>query len=576
MLRGNGVSAGIGFASALVWHTPIARDYVARKASQPEVEHNRFQVAHARLLERFDVLHKKTTYRFGSAEASIFEAYKMMLCDDEGLLDPLKHKLYHQNLSAEYAVLIQFSELTAQFTHIENDYLRQRSEDLLSLRDQILRELQGATLPEISHLDRPTIIVLDTISPTDLANIDLSRLEGIICESGAYSSHAAIIARTLGIPAVMGAANAVTAIQNSETIAIDGETGEIWIRPDEKVVAELHQRADRIAQARKQVQLYRGRPTVTMDGKRIELSASASGIEEINTAMRADAEAVGLFRSELLFVSAEEYPDEEYQYIAYREILKSMNGKAVTVRTFDGGKPNAQTFGNKPKHEDNPVLGYRGIRMSLGRPSFFRMQLRALLRASAYGHIRLMFPMISNLDELLEAKAAFEQVKGELRRENIPFDENMPLGLLISVPSTALMAEAMAPHVEFFSIGINDLLQFTLAVDRSSPHLAHLYHQFHPSILRVMKWIVDAAHSNNISCNVCGEAPGYQLVLPLLLGMGMDGFSINPSMILTTRKTLNSCSYTECGLLANEILEYQSASEVQKKLAAFMKEKCIL
>ncbi len=569
VLKGNGVSPGIGFAQALVWHTPVAYDYMARKASQPQLESKRFKHANACLLEKFEQLRLKTVRRFGDAEAAIFEAYKMMLCDEEGLLEPLHNKIHQHNLSAEYAVVQQFGELGAQFLEMDDEYLRQRSEDVFALRDQILRELQGTAPMDASHLDRPTIIVADTISPTDIANLDLSRLEGVICETGAYSSHAAIIARTLGIPAVMGVSGAMEHIQTGDSIALDGESGEIWISPDEATIGVLHLRADTIAERRKQVQLFRGRPTISTDGHRIELSANAGYLEEVDAALAADAESLGLFRTESLHFSSPSTPDEEEQYLVYRKLLEKMGGKAATVRTFDSGKPGVAGMRRKSSTlvEENPVLGYRGIRMSLGRPSFFRTQLRALLRASAYGPLKIVFPMVSNLDELLEAKAALELIKSELDREGIPYDEGIPIGVLIAVPAAALMSEALAPHVDFFSIGINDLLQFTLAVDRGSPQLSPLYHQYHPAILRLIKWTVDAAHSNGIPCNICGEAPGHQRVLPLLLGLGLDGFSFNPSMILPAREVLNNCNYIECKLLADEVLQMQSSSQVTKKLA---------
>ena len=568
MLKGNGVSPGIGFAQALVWHTPVAYDYMARKASQPQLESKRFQHANACLLDKFEQLRQKTARRFGDAEAAIFEAYKMMLCDEEGLLEPLHKKIHQNNLSAEYAVVQQFGELGAQFLEMDDEYLRQRSEDVFALRDQILRELQGTSSIDASHLDRPTIIVADTISPTDIANLDLSRLEGVICETGAYSSHAAIIARTLGIPAVMGACGAMSRIQTGDSIALDGESGEIWFSPDEAAIGMLHLRADTIAERRKRVQLFRGRPTITTDGHRIELSANAGYLEEVDAALSADAESLGLFRTENLHISSLNTPGEEEQYKIYRKLLEKMGGKAATVRTFDSGKPGVSGLRRKSSNlvEENPALGYRGIRMSLGRPSFFRTQLRALLRASAYGPLKIVFPMISNVDEVLEAKTALEQIKQELAREGIPYDEGIPIGVLIAVPSAALMAESLAPHVDFFSIGINDLLQFTLAVDRSSPQLSPLYHQYHPAILRLIKWTVDAAHSNGIPCNICGEAPGQKQVLPLLLGLGLDGFSFNPSMILPAREVLNSCNYIECKLLADEVLQMQSSNQVTKRL----------
>lgn len=566
MLKGTGVSHGIGMASALVFHFPIEYDYIPRTTSQPHVEHKRLETALEALLQKNEKLREKTQRRFGEAEASIFVAYQMMLSDEISLLGPLKERLIQNNLSAEYAITLQFQYLADQFLEMDDEYLRQRSEDILNLRNQLLLELKGAKTIDLSHLGRPTVIIADSISPSDIANFDLSRVEGIICETGSYNSHASIIARTLGIPAVMGAAGIREKIESGNLVALDGESGEIWVCPTEYEITVLKQRTEEFSQQRRQAQYFRGKPTITTDGRRIELSATAGHIGEVEAALSADAESLGMFRSELMHNSLSEPPSEEQQFETYCTLLEKMNGKAATIRTFDSGKLYAPT---NPHHhrEINPVLGYRGIRMSLGRPSFFRTQLRAILRASAYGPLKIMFPMVSSVDELCEAKTALERVKEELSREGVPYDEKIPVGVLVSVPSAAIMADALAAHVNFFSINMVDLIQFTLAIDRTSPYLNYLFHHHHPSVLRFVYHTVQAAHRYKIPCNICGDSPNQKQMLPLLLGLGVDGFSMNPGMILAARQILNSCSYSDCTTLAQEVLAMHTSNDIAKRLS---------
>lgn len=568
MLVGIGVSPGIGFAHAMAWQAPVSHDYVPKKSGNPEVETKRLDAALKGILEKNRDLKEKTVRHLGKSEAVIFDAYELILSDEESLIGPTKEKICVRSLSAEYAVLLQFGELARRFLEMENDYMRQRAEDIFGLRDQLLREMLGVPTAEANHLDRPTIVVANALTPADIANLDLSRLEGIICELGGYSSHMSIIARTLGIPAVVGIKGALECIGIGDMIALDGESGEVWTKPNESDIRMLRKRSDRMIAKKETAQLYRGMPTITADGRRIELAANVGQLEELDTALEADAEAIGMYRTELLHLQYKPLPTEDQQFEVYRTALERAAGKAVTVRTFDDGG-NTPVLEIKNRDENNPVLGFRGIRMSLGRQSFFRTQLRALLRASAYGNLKVVFPMVSSLDELMEAKKAIENVKSELLRENIPFDEKMPVGILISVPSSALLSDVLANHVNFFSISINDLIQFTLAVDRGTTDMAYLYQQYHPAVLRLIKLTVDAAHNAGIPCNLSGEVPGQNKLLPLMLGLGLDGFSVNPGIILSTRQMLSSCNYEECRLVADEMLRENSAIHVAKKLEHF-------
>lgn len=564
MLKGTGVSEGIGYASALIWGCPISDDYIPRKSSNPTEELARLNKALDSLLGKIQDLREDTFRKFGRAEALIFDAYAMILQDNDSLILPMRKKILERSITAEHAVSLQFKELADFFKQIDNEYMQQRAEDAYALGDQLLREMMGIPFTEATHMDRPSIVVAHSLSPTDIARLDLSRLEGIICTSGSANSHMSIIARSLGIPAVVGAAEALNEIRKGQIIAMDGETGEIWLSPKDNEVDFLRKRSEYVAAKRQEAQLMRGKPTITLDGHRIELAANVSQIKEVEYALAADAEAIGLFKTEAIQVLSMA-PDEDVQFEIYRDLLRNMNGKAVTIRTFDSGGRTSpeQEF---ERNENNPALGYRGIRMSLGRPSVFRLHLRALLKASAYGSLRILLPMISNLDELNNALIALEKIKAELRREQVPFNEKVPVGIMISIPAAALLSEAFAPKVDFFSIAINDLVQFTLAIDKTSSSMSYLYNQLHPAVLRLIKHTVDAAHTKGIHCNICGDSLGHEQTLPVLLGLGVDGFSLNPSEILSTRKALNTLNYSHCRQFADKIINMNSASEVSRAI----------
>ncbi len=564
---GNGVSSGIGIAQVLIWQPAIAQDYVPRKSSKPKEELERFNHALHRLLGRHKGFRAKTARHIGDQEAAIFEAYSMMLSDEEAVLRPIKESISLRSLSAEYAVSLQFGKLAGCFLEMDNEYMRQRAEDVFNLRDALLREMTGVPIEKSSHLDRPTVVVASSLSPLDMITLDISRLQGIVCEMGGYSSHTAILARSQGIPTVFEAKSILEHAKTGDVIALDGGTGEIWLNPTQTEIEMLNVRADKLFEKREAVKAFRGRPTVTRDGRRIELTANIARIEEVETARLADAEALGLLRTELLYMEHPPLPSEEEQVSAYRSVLEKMSGKSVVVRTYDDGASSRSLSALRPREEENPALGYRGIRMSLGRPSFFRTQIRALLRASAYGSVKLVFPMVSSIEELKEAKVAVEMVKRELIREDIPFDEALQVGLMMAVPSAVILSESLAAEVDFFSIGVHDLIQFTLAIDRGNQELNHLRHIFHPAVLRQIKWIVDAAHHHNIPCNICGEPKGFEMALPLLLGLGLDGFSVNPGQILSSRKILNQCSFVDCKRLASEVLQMHSAPDVEKIIA---------
>ncbi len=569
MLRGAGVSQGIAYAKAKIWQTAITYDYIPRKGANPAIELERFETARAALQSQTGHLRRRTARIFGEKQAAIFDAYNLILDDDENLLNPLRERILSERFSAEFAVTSQFEAIAEAFMQLDDAYMRQRVDDVFALRDQLMRALMGQKPASVPQLDAPTVIVGENLSPTDIAGLDLSRLAGVVCENGSDFGHMAILCRMLGIPAVVGLPGVTGKAHSGQMLALDGTTGEVWITPSEDEIAMLRRRGATLAEKRAQAQAFRGLPTVSIDGRRVELYASVRREDELEKALQADAEAIGLLRTEQLHLAgAPSIPGEDEQFEIYRHVLQRMNGKAVTVRTFDDGGQ-ASLLPLKSKSEANPVLGFRGIRMSLGRPSFFRNQLRALLRASAYGSLKVVFPMISSVEELERIHTAIASIKTELRREGLPFDDNMRIGAGIAVPAAALDSPAIAKMVDFIIVFVGELIQFTMAIDRTNPDLAYLYHQLQPPVLRLVQWTVDAAHKGNIPCVLSDETPWQELTLPFWLGIGVDAFSLEPASILPARKLLNSCSYAECKQLAEKVLAMEGAGEATKLLDAF-------
>ncbi|MDL2324959.1 phosphoenolpyruvate--protein phosphotransferase [Ruminococcaceae bacterium OttesenSCG-928-A16] len=551
MLQGIGVSVGIGIAQAMLWYPPINYASLPHTAAVPQREIVRFEGALENVIRKNEALSADTARRIGAAEAAIFDVHAMLLADDE-ITAPIRRLIMLQGFSAEYAVLTCFNSAAKKMDAIEDEYLRQRADDFYNLRDELLRELLGLSYNNASHLQQPTIIMAHSLAPGDLASIDRSRLAGIACEIGGYTGHTAIIARNLGVPAIVGVPFAKMQAAAGKLAGLDGETGQMWLNPSERELAMLRTRGDALSERRRTAQQFWGIPSITLDGHRIELSANVGQLPELEDALAADTESVGLFRTELIPGSEPGHATEEAQFATYKKAVEMLAGKGLTIRTLD----------IDDNHTGNPALGYRGIRMSLGRPSVFRTQLRAILRASAYGNVKILLPMVCTLRELDEAKTAIQNVKEELRRENIPFDEKIPVGLLVEVPATALLAATFAKQVDFFSIGMNDLVQFTLAADRGNPQLATLFAPAHPAVLRLVQFTINAAHTSGIPCNICGDFSQQDIMLPLFLGLGANGFSLNTRAILPARQIVNHSNFASASAAAQKALELDTAEDV--------------
>jgi phosphotransferase system enzyme I (PtsI) len=452
------------------------------------------------------------------------------------------------------------------FEKIEDEYLRERSEDIKDVMTRVIKILLGVKIEDFSNMEKDTIIIAKDLTPSDTAQLEKGKIAAMITEMGGKTSHAAIIARIMGIPTVVGLENITQKIKDNDLIICDGKTGKVIINPNDKQLFFYTQKKERLEEINSELKKQIGLPTVSKDGFKVSLSANIGTPHDVDMVLENDAEGIGLFRSEFIFMNRESQPSEDEQFEEYKEVLQKMGDKPVIIRTLDiGGDKNVPYF-DIPA-EMNPFLGYRAIRLCLGNLDVFRTQLRAILRASVYGNMKIMFPMISTMKELRDAKKIFEKSKQELINEGIPFKNDIEVGIMIEIPSAAIISDLLAKEVDFFSIGTNDLIQYTLAVDRMNSRLSHLYSQYHPAMLRLIKGIIDNAHKAGIWVGMCGEAAGDPKLIPIFLGMGLDEFSMNSPTILSSRYIIRNLNKGEMEKIAEGTLNMETAVEVEDYLS---------
>lgn len=565
--QGIGVSTGIVLERALKY-VPQEATISRTSCSNPAEEEKAFDEALARAYARTEVLYVKAKERSGGKEADIFDAHLAILSDDISIRDPIV-QLIQDGSSAEQAVFQHFNELKNAVEALEDDYFLERGSDFEALQQMLLQELLGTKGQDLSVLERDVIVVARQLTPSDTVQMDLGHVKGILCERGAPTSHTAILARALGIPAVVSCPGGFDAVNGDEIILLDGETGEVILSPNDHQRTAGTEKAERIRMERLDLEQYRTMSSATKDGHTVYIHANIGSTAECIAAMEAGGEGVGLFRTEFLYMEEDSLPNEERQYRVYRNTLEEAHRKPVTIRTLDvGGDKSIPSLG-LPK-EENPFLGYRAIRICLDRKPIFKTQLRALYRASTSGTLKIMFPMIGSLEELWEAKAVVKEVLEELSAEGIPFDESVKIGIMVEVPAVAEMAELFAKEVDFFSIGTNDLIQYTLAVDRGNEKIKNLYTHYHPAVIRMIRRSIDAAHERGISCSVCGEAAADLMFAPILLGLGLDSFSVSASSILKLRKLICGLTFAGCKRTAERALKARTAEEVRRILSEEM------
>ena len=501
--------------------------------------------------------------KLGKDDAEIFQAHLMILQDDE-FVQTVRDHIESEKLCAAYAVMKTADEFYIQFMNIEDEYIRERAADVKDVGMRVVKSILG-TGTGLEAMPDGSVIVARELSPSDTASMDSQKVCGIITEGGGRTSHAAIIARNLGIPAIVGATGITEQVETGSFIVFDGESGEVFIRPDEKII----QRYEKIKISRenykKLLMQFKDKKTFTHDNHQVELYANIASQNDTSAALENGAQGVGLFRTEFLYMNRDSEPSEEEQLEVYKKVLLNMKSKPVIIRTLDiGGDKDVPYLGLEK--EDNPFLGFRAIRICLEKKEMFKKQLRAILRASVFGRARIMFPMISCLEELRAAKQIVSECMQELDKKSIEYDRSIQTGIMIEVPSAAVISDILAEECDFFSIGTNDLIQYTTAVDRMNHKISELYNQYNPAVLRLIKTVIENGHKKGIDVGMCGEAAGDEVMAYLLLGLGLDEFSMSPPCILNIRRLFSLVGMNEARNDAQKVLEMKDAQEIKKFL----------
>jgi phosphotransferase system enzyme I (PtsI) len=565
VFRGIAVSAGICRGKILVLHR--ARHIIARRGlADHEVneEVGRFEKALVQTRQQILEIQDKVLKTLSAKEADIFEAHLLML-EDQVLVDEVIRMIRDQQVNADFAFHTVAERYVTALVAADDEYLRERANDMRDLTARVLDNLLEVRDEfDLRHLAEPCILVSHDLSPSTTAQLDKKFVLGFATDIGGQTSHTAIMARSLGIPAVVGLQTVSQELESGDYALLDGYNGTIVVNPTDQTLFEYGQLAKIKASLDEKLREIRQQPAVTLDGKFIHLSANIEDQHDIEAVLAHGAEGVGLFRTEYLFISRDSLPTEEEQYQSYRKVAAALKPNPVIIRTLDlGGDKFASHL--QLAQEVNPFLGWRAIRFCLAQPELFRAQLRAILRASAEGNVKMMYPMISGLDELTRANALVDQCRAELRAEGLPFDEKMDIGAMIEIPSAALIADTLASRVKFFSIGSNDLIQYTLAADRTNEKVSHLYEPTHPAIIRLIKITVDAAHHHGIWVGVCGEIAGDPVLAPLLIGLGVDELSAAPTVVAQVKYIVRRLRLAEAQTLAEFALHCESPAEIHAR-----------
>lgn len=547
-IQGKGVSKGIA-KGPLYFFQRSDTTVTLKVVSDIEAEKARLAVAQEQSIRQLNALAEKCQEDAGEEMAALFETHAMFV-EDEDFVECITSLIDEESCNAEYAVEQAGIQFAAMFAAMDDAYMQARAADIKDVAKRILNNLLGVVDGGI-HSDVPVILAADDLAPSETLQLDKSKILGFVTMGGSGNTHTAILARTMGIPAICGAGEALAEGYNGRVGYIDGETGQLIIDPDAMTQAALKEKYEKQQETKKLLETMKGQEDITLDGKKMLLYCNIGSPEDVAAVLANDGQGIGLFRSEFLYLSASDYPTEDEQFEAYRSVADAMNGKRVVIRTLDIGADKQVDYFDM-KEEENPALGVRAIRICLNRPEVFRTQLRALYRASVYGKIAIMFPMITSVWEVKECKRACMSVMKELEAEGIPYDKDTELGIMIETPSSVFVAEELAKLVDFFSVGTNDLTQYTLACDRQANDLGKFYDPHHPALLRAIKMAADAAHKAGIWIGICGELGADISMLPTFLAMGIDELSVSPSAVLPVRAAIRQSIAQTCTL---EMLE---------------------
>ncbi|WP_226680032.1 phosphoenolpyruvate--protein phosphotransferase [Sutcliffiella horikoshii] len=565
-IQGIPASSGIAIAKAYRLENPeLSVEKKTIDNAQTEVE--RFEKAVEISKTELEKIKEHAHKELGADKAEIFSAHLLVLSDPE-LLNPIKDKIKSDSVNAEYALDETAGMFINMFEQMDNEYMKERAADIRDVTKRVLAHLLGVTVSNPALISEEVIIIAEDLTPSDTAQLNRQYVKAFTTDIGGRTSHSAIMARSMEIPAVVGTKNVMETIQNDTMVIIDGLDGAVIVDPTEEEIATYKEKQEKYEEQKKEWAKLVNEKSLSSDGQEVELAANIGTPKDVKGVLANGGEGVGLYRTEFLYMGRTELPTEDEQYKAYKEVLENMEGKPVVVRTLDIGGDKELPYLNLPK-EMNPFLGFRAIRLCLEEQDIFRTQLRALLRASSYGNLKIMFPMIATLDEFRQAKAILMEEKEELVKNGTTVNENIEIGIMVEIPSTAVMADIFAKEVDFFSIGTNDLIQYTMAADRMNEQVSYLYQPYNPAILRLVDNVIQAAHKNGKWAGMCGEMAGDPIAIPILLGLGLDEFSMSATSILPARSQLRGISKEEAASYREEILSMSTAEEVVE----FVKEK---
>ncbi|MGN5884048.1 phosphoenolpyruvate--protein phosphotransferase [Staphylococcus simulans] len=558
-IKGIAASDGVAIAKAYLLVEPDLT-FDNETVTDTEAEVAKFNGALNTSKVELTKIRNNAEQQLGADKAAIFDAHLLVLEDPE-LIQPIEDKIKNENVNAAQALTDVSNQFITIFESMDNEYMAERAADIRDVSKRVLAHILGVDLPNPSIIDESVVIIGNDLTPSDTAQLNKQYVQGFVTNIGGRTSHSAIMSRSLEIPAVVGTKSITEEVEAGDIIIVDGMTGDVIINPSEDVVAEYQEKRDNFFKDKKELQKLRDAESVTEDGHHVELAANIGTPNDLPGVIENGAEGIGLYRTEFLYMGRDQMPTEDEQFEAYKAVLEAMEGKRVVVRTLDIGGDKELPYLDLPE-EMNPFLGYRAIRLCLAQPEIFRPQLRALLRASVYGKLNIMFPMVATIQEFRDAKALLEEERQNLKNEGVEVSDDIELGIMVEIPSTAALADVFAKEVDFFSIGTNDLIQYTMAADRMSERVSYLYQPYNPAILRLVQRVIEASHAEGKWTGMCGEMAGDQTAIPLLLGLGLDEFSMSATSILKARRLIRGLSEGQMKELAAKAVNCATSDEV--------------
>ena len=574
MITGIPASPGIVFGKALVLkEEKIVLDTQKISEDQVEAEVARFYAGREAAVEQLNSIHQRALKSLGEEKAAIFEGHLMIL-EDEELEEEIIDYLHSNKVNASVAASKIIDQQVEMLSEIDDEYLKERAGDIRDIGNRLIKNILGMHIVDLGDITEESILVAYDLTPSETAQLNLEKVLGFITDIGGRTSHTSIMARSLELPAIVGTNDVTARVNTGDYLILDAVNNRVYVNPTQAEIDELKTLEAKLAEEKAELAKLKDLPAVTLDGHKVDVVANIGTIRDCEGAHRNGAEGVGLYRTEFLFMDRDQLPSEEEQFIAYKEVVEAMEGRLVVLRTMDIGGDKELPYLNLPK-EMNPFLGWRAVRIALDRREILHAQLRAVLRASAFGKLAVMFPMIISVEEIRELKSVLETLKAELRAEGKTFDENIQVGVMVETPSAAVNAKFLAKEVDFFSIGTNDLTQYTLAVDRGNELISHLYNPMSPSVLGLIKQVIDASHAEGKWTGMCGELAGDERATLLLLGMGLDEFSMSAISVPRIKKLIRHVNYQEVKALADEVLQKPTAAEIEQLIQAFLAEKSL-